>query len=94
MANRHHSFDSDGLDLQAVQISGAPHKNSASFTSIGIQNRWVPRIFPLLDILVEKEDKLSMQICSRCARADPLDIVLIYAIMAKHHYKICNGRLW
>ena len=67
MANRHRSVDSDGLEkcnLQAVQISGAPQH---LFTSAGIQKRWAPRISLLLDIPLEKQDKLSSQICSRCA---------------------------
>ena len=37
------------------------------FTSAGIQKRWAPRISLILDIPVEKQDKLSSQICSRCA---------------------------
>ena len=40
MANRHRSVDSDGLEkcnLQAVQISGAPHQTVHLFTSAGIQ---------------------------------------------------------
>ena len=55
MANRHHSVDSNGLDkrnLQAVQISGAPHQNRCIFTSAGIQKRWAPRI----SVPVEKQD--------------------------------------
>ena len=67
MANRHRSVDSsDGLEkcnLQAMQISGAPHH---LFTSAGIQKRWAPRISLLLDIPLEKQDNLSSQICSRC----------------------------
>ena len=58
MANKHalltiHStnsdVDSDGLEkcnLQAVQISGAPHQNGAFFTSAGIQKTWAPRTIP------------------------------------------------
>ena len=37
------------------------------FTCAGIQKGWAPRISLLLGIAVEKQDKLSSQICTRCA---------------------------
>ena len=65
-----YGVDSDGLEkcnLQAVQISGARTITVHVFTSAGIQKKWAPGISLLLDISVEKQGKLSLQVCSRCA---------------------------
>ena len=50
------------------------------FTSAGIQKRWAPRISLLLDIPVEQE-KLSSQICLRCAnRVESLEKAVKYLV--------------
>ena len=63
----HRSVDSDGLEKCRLYRDLVPcTKTMHLSTSAGIQKSWAPRISLLLDIPVEQE-KLSSQICSRCA---------------------------
>ena len=81
MANRHRSVDSDGLEKCRLYRSLVPcTKTMHLSTSAGIQKRWAPRISLLLDIPVEQE-KLSSQICSRCAnRVESLEKAVKYLV--------------